>query len=125
MEYSVEYGQDIITLTDGVAYVVKTNSLGRDTALRTFFYEIIDEDRDVNVVLYNKKGIQKFYGNVVNKPDRYNSVQEEYNAKIDSKNSLSNDNPYIKITSDSIAAGKCGKTCVLVISIYSKQSIGD
>jgi len=72
MDYSVEYNSDIITLADGVAYVSRTMSAG-EAALRTFFYEIIDEDRDVNIVLFNKKGSQKFYSNIVAKPDRYTS----------------------------------------------------
>jgi len=78
MEYSVEYGNDVVSLTDGVAYPVKTNSLGSDQSLRTFFYEIIDEDRDINIVLYNKKGNQKFLGNIANKPDRYSATIVEY-----------------------------------------------
>lgn len=71
MEYSIEYGNDVVTLTDGVAYTVSTVSQGEDIPLRTFFYDILDEDRDANIVLYNKKGIQKFYGTIVNKPNRY------------------------------------------------------
>lgn len=70
MDYAVEYGNDIITLADGVAYsAVATSS--PDVAMRTFFYEILDEDRDINIVLYNKKGIQKLYAVVLNKTERY------------------------------------------------------
>jgi hypothetical protein len=41
VDYSVEYNKDIITLAEGVAYVSKGLSV-TDTALRTFFYEIMD-----------------------------------------------------------------------------------
>jgi hypothetical protein len=61
MDYSVEYNNDIITLSDGVAYLSKGYSIA-DAPLRTFFYEIIDENRDINIVLFNKKGNQKFFG---------------------------------------------------------------
>jgi hypothetical protein len=44
MDYSVEYSNDIITLAEGVAYISKGYSI-TETALRTFFYEIIDENR--------------------------------------------------------------------------------
>jgi hypothetical protein len=45
-----------------------------DTALRTFFYEIIDETRDINIVLFNKKGNQKFFGLITTKWEKYLDV---------------------------------------------------
>lgn len=93
--------------------------------MRTFFYEILDEDREVNIVLYNKKGIQKFYGVVTNKPDRYIGAVTESMGKINSKDSSYYNNPYLKVSTGDIAAGTCGRTCVMVISIYSKEPIGD
>jgi hypothetical protein len=45
-----------------------------ETALRTFFYEIMDESRDINIMLFNKQGNQKFYANIVSKPDRYSQI---------------------------------------------------
>lgn len=73
MDYAVQYSGDIITLTDGVAYMAKGYSIA-DTALRTFFYEIIDETRDINIVLFNKKGNQKFFGLITTKWEKYLDV---------------------------------------------------
>jgi hypothetical protein len=44
MDYSVEFENDIITLADGVAYSSRGYSVV-GTALRTFFYDIVDEGR--------------------------------------------------------------------------------
>lgn len=123
MDYAVEYYNDTVTLAEGVAYVAKGYSV-RDVALRTYFYDIIDEDRDVNILLYNKKGIQKFYARVVNKPDRYTGFVSESESKFSSKNSNYYTNPYIKITPRDIADAKCGRTCVLILSIYSTEKVG-
>lgn len=95
MDYSVEYNNDTITLADGVAYIARGYSI-TETPLRTFFYEILDEDREINILLYNKKGNQKFFAKVVPKPDRYSFVSEGQST-FSSKNSNYFVNPYIQI----------------------------
>ena len=70
-------------------------------------------------MLYNKKGIQKFYAKVMNKTERYSGFVAESEAKYDSKTSNYYTNPYIKITPDAISDARCGRTCILVLSIYS------
>lgn len=95
-----------------------------ETALRTFFYEVLDEDRDINIVLYNKKGIQKFYANLANKPNRYSGFVSEGQAKFSSKNSNYYTNPYIKITPNDIQEANCGRTCVLILSVFSIEKTG-
>ena len=123
MEYSVEYGNDTITLADGVAYVSKGYS-NTETALRTFFYQILDEDRDVNIGLFNRKGIQKFFANIVADSDRYSGFITEGQAKINSKNSNYYTNPYVKVTPEDIKAADCGRTCILIISVYTNEKTG-
>lgn len=114
----MEYNNDIITLAEGVAYVTKGYSI-TETAMRTFFYEIMDENRDINIVMFNKKGNQKFYANVVSKLDKYSEIVSEIQAKFSSRNSSYYFNPNVKVNSSDIAKAKCGRSCVLVISVYS------
>lgn len=123
MEYCVEYGNDTVTLADGVAYLADGFS-APETALRTFFYEIIDEDREIGVVMYNKKGIQKFYGKIVGRDERYFGAVPEGQAEYNSKSSNYYTNPYIKITPENIAKANCGRTCILVLSVYSTEKTG-
>ncbi len=99
MDFSVEYTNDIITLADGVAYYTKTKSV--ETAIKTFFYEIVDEYNSFQIVLMNKKGNQYFYAKIVGNTDRYNIITET-DALINSKNSNYYSNPSVKITSEDI-----------------------
>lgn len=48
--------------------------------------------------MYNKKGNQRFYAKIVNKPDRYTGTVTESEAKFNSKDSNYYTNPYMKIT---------------------------
>jgi hypothetical protein len=105
-------------LADGVAYTSREYSVV-ETALRTFFYEIIDESRDVNIMLYNKRGSQRFFGNIASKSNRYSGVVSEAQATFSSKNSTYYVNPYVKIKPEDISKANCGRSCVLIISVYS------
>lgn len=93
MDYSVEYFNDIITLADGVAYYSKTISL--ESAIKTFFYEIVDETRSVQIALFNKKGTQNFFAKVVEKSNRYNTAITEAQATISSRSSNFYTNPSV------------------------------
>lgn len=70
-------------------------------------------------MLFNRKGTQRFYANLYVQSERYFGVVTEGKAKFNSKNSDYYTNPYIKITPNDIKLAECGKSCVLVVSIYS------
>jgi hypothetical protein len=106
-----------------VAYLARGKSIP-DSALRTFFYEIIDETRDINIVLFNKKGNQKFIGLITNKWQKYNGEVTEGSSNFTSKTSNYYSNPYIQIKGNTIGKANCGSSCVLVISVYSSDKQG-
>ena len=72
--FSVEYVNDTITLADGIGYHAAGRSI--EGPLRTFFFEILDQKKNTEVMLINKKGIQKFYVDIVADTNKYNAVTE-------------------------------------------------
>jgi hypothetical protein len=76
-------------------------------------------------MLFNKKGNQKFYGTIAPKPERYMSIVTEASASFSSRSSPYYIHPYVKIKSEEIAQGKCGRSCVLIISVYSTDKGGN
>lgn len=55
----------------------------------------------------------------MNKPQRYSGFITEAQAKFNSKTSNYFTNPHIKITPEDISKANCGRTCVLILSVYS------
>lgn len=71
----------------------------------------------------NKKGIQYFYAKIVSNSEKYNIITE-VDALINSKNSNFYSNPSVQITANDIQNAKCGRNCLVVISVFSKEKIG-
>lgn len=53
----MQYRDDVITLKDGLAYTGR--GISKEGVSRTFFYSLINA-KDTEVILINRKGIQKF-----------------------------------------------------------------
>lgn len=93
-QYSVEYTEDPITLADGVGYHVAARIT--ESPIRTFFYEVLDETKPLEISMFNSKGTQHFYIDI--KEDtyiaKYKSVNEA-KAVLTSKSSDFYSNPSI------------------------------
>jgi hypothetical protein len=74
--------------------------------------------------MFNKKGSQKFYANIVSKSDRYSEVVGEVKAMFSSDDSSYFINQNVKVLPSDIAKAKCGRSCMLVISVYSESKAG-
>lgn len=94
-----------------------------ESAIKTFFYEIVDEFNSFQIVLLNKKGSQFFLAKIVENPNRYRPISES-EATINSKNSNYYANPSIQISSEDIVKANCGRNCLVVISVFSREKPG-
>jgi hypothetical protein len=70
-------------------------------------------------MLFNKRGNQRFFGNIAMKSERYNGVISEGQATYSSRNSTYYVNPYVRIKPEDMSKANCGRSCVLIISVYS------
>ena len=57
LQYILEYHDAIITLKDGVGYTAR--GISKEKVSRTFYYPILNK-KNTEIILLNKKGIQKF-----------------------------------------------------------------
>ena len=53
----MQYHDAVITLKDGIGYTAK--GISKEKVSRTFYYPILNK-KDTEIILLNKKGIQKF-----------------------------------------------------------------
>ena len=84
----------------------------------------MDEDSPLQIILTNKKGSQYFFAKIIPSSNKYNSFVTEGEATINSKNSNYYSDPSIQITQENIAKAQCGRDCMVVISVFSREKIG-
>ena len=118
LQYLLQYRDDVITLKDGIAHRVK--GISKEGVVRTFFYNLINT-KETEIILMNKKGIQKFFCLITTDEDKYLSSYNAYKSGVNSESGNYYSNPMIKITPEQIQQANCLPNCVFVINVFSRE----